>query len=717
MTKSYVYDVEIFPNFLGITFIPENTNQKIIDGYIKVDKLLRTKIDTMSLDDVIKYREMKEKLLQAMNIKQFNVYKFKDNERNDLPLIMNFFQSHKVLTGYNSVNYDDIMLDLIINEYKYVDNEGYHKKDNNHFTFFMFKHSDECVHFGKGYNKLLNFNKWYKRPYTSRDIQKILYLDKSFTSLKQVAICLKWYRIQDLPLPYDRPISEEDVDNINDYNVNDVLITLTLKRNQKAEISLREQLSEKFDIDCRNLSRSSIGKAITTKLYSKFSGLEARQFVNSSTDRRTVNIESIISDKIKFVTPELNSLLDLVKKQVIHVGTTKFSHEFLFRGTIYNMALGGLHSKDDPHIFTNDGCIIRDADVASFYPNGIIQFGVCPAHLDKESFVNTVKYTTITRVNAKHKGKKLEKEGKYEEAEVYNTEANGLKIAINRMYGAFRDKFDYLYDPLCTYTITVNLQLTLLMLIEDLEEHGIHVISANTDGIVCKFDPSQEDVYYTCCKRWEQYTNFELEYTDYEKYLRNDVNNYIAIKKGFAEQVANGDRDGAEKHFVKRKGLFIETIEFNKGYNSPVVSKALNKFLLYNIPCDETIENHIKSSPEAIYDYCISQKSDAKFAIIYRHIVDGKVVDDVLQKSNRFYVCNIGISSGTLIKKEKAISKKENRIIARVAVQPFNDYYYKDDYAIDMSYYKNECTKVLYGVSTKKKIKKQGMVATMGSLF
>ena len=52
------------------------------------------------------------------------------------------------------------------------------------------------------------------------------------------------------------------------------------------------------------------------------------------------------------------------------------------------------------------------------------------------------------------------------------------------MYGAFRDINDYLYDPKCTYKVTINLQLCLLMLIEALELKGIKVISANTDGIV-----------------------------------------------------------------------------------------------------------------------------------------------------------------------------------------------------------------------------------------
>lgn len=60
------------------------------------------------------------------------------------------------------------------------------------------------------------------------------------------------------------------------------------------------------------------------------------------------------------------------------------------------------------------------------------------------------------------------------------------------MYGAFRDSNDFLYDPYCTYRTTINLQLCLIMLIEELELNGINVVSANTDGIVCKIPYHQK---------------------------------------------------------------------------------------------------------------------------------------------------------------------------------------------------------------------------------
>ena len=77
------------------------------------------------------------------------------------------------------------------------------------------------------------------------------------------------------------------------------------------------------------------------------------------------------------------------------------------------------------------------------------------------------------------------------------------------------------------------------MLIEALELKGIKVISANTDGIVCIIKPEQEADYKACCDWWQEYNNFELEFTNYEKYLRNDVKIILLLKKVFKMLMIN----------------------------------------------------------------------------------------------------------------------------------------------------------------------------------
>mgnify|MGYP000764382750 CR=1 FL=1 len=117
------------------------------------------------------------------------------------------------------------------------------------------------------------------------------------------------------------------------------------------------------------MSRSSIGKAITTSLYEKFSGIDRKDFMDTKTDRWKIKVSSILSPKLKFQTKILNDLLRTVAQSTIVVGSTKdedkFKHEFQFGDAVYTMALGGLHSQDKPGLLiaSEIGACIRDADV------------------------------------------------------------------------------------------------------------------------------------------------------------------------------------------------------------------------------------------------------------------------------------------------------------------------------------------------------------------
>jgi hypothetical protein len=383
------------------------------------------------------------------------------------------------------------------------------------------------------------------------------------------------------------------------------------------------------------------------------------------------------------------------------------------------MAKGGLHSKDDAGIYQildNPDMILRDADVTSFYPKTVLNLRIAPAHLDGPVFLGIVEYVMNSRVRAKKSFDELYKTDPAL-AEIVKKKAEIYKIAINRMYGAFKDAYDYLYDPMCTYKTTINGQLYLMSLIEELELNQIHVISANTDGIICYFNKSLEDTYKKICENWEKKYDFSLEFTDYEKYIRNDVNNYIAIKKGFYSKYF-ADRDIAEdipslrktleKKFIKRKGLFITNPDFSMGFINPIVSIALNNFYIYGDDLLGTMKEHIKKK-NGIYDFCITQKIDKKFSAEYHRIVDGKLTIETLQQYNRFYVCNR--NSGNILKRNT--DNKLTSIVAKKNLIILNTYKNEEVDDILFKYYVDECFKIIYGSSTGtgKKYKKVGISA------
>lgn len=88
-----------------------------------------------------------------------------------------------------------------------------------------------------------------------------------------------------------------------------------------------------------------------------------------------------------------------------------------------SLGLGGIHSVDKPGIFkAENGMILLDADVVSYYPASIIAYNICPEHLDKEIF----KQILIDALADRKKYKKKKKEGT-----IYAALEYGLKIALN----------------------------------------------------------------------------------------------------------------------------------------------------------------------------------------------------------------------------------------------------------------------------------------------
>lgn len=694
--ETFVYDVECYPNFFEVSFIPLTVDVKYIKAYIKAD--------------MAGNKEDKKALLKAMQARTFMIFKGEGKDtysKNDTVLLADFMSRYKILYGYNSYGYDSLMMDIFLHHYKMFYKDGYNK-EGVHITKFLNTYSKQIIDYGKGFRWTLEFYRYYKRPYTDRDIQKILYLDKSFTGLKKVAINLKWYRIQELPISPYKIIHSSQIFDVTDYNINDVLITHALIIDQKDELEIRDVGSAEFKIDLTNMSRSSIGKALVTKYYNMLTGIAIKDFIYTKTNRFVIRVASIIDRRIKFKTPEFNKLYKDIVSSTIYItkndDKSSWGFSLLYNGTKYIVAKGGLHSKDDPRVFeilTKLNMLMRDADVTSFYPKNILNLRISPKHLIAKAFLTIVDYVMTARVKAKHEFTAIAKSNPKMSA-MLKKKAEIYKIAINRMYGAFKDAFDYLYDPECTYKTTINGQLYLLMLVEELEINGIHVISANTDGIVALFDKSLESEYKRICSEWEKSLDFELEYTDYEKYIRFNVNNYIAIKKGFyadheIAKVSKKDtpesRKELEKKYIKRKGLFIEKPDFSMGFINPVVNMALSNFYIYETPITEFLKKHAKKQ-DGIYDFCITQRVDKKFQLEWHKIVDGLLVKDVLQQYVRFYVSSK--NTGNILKFNPE-TKKYTSIVANQNLQLLNVYRGEIITDINFSYYIKECNKVIYG--------------------
>lgn len=577
-------------------------------------------------------------------------------DKDDTEKLKRFLSKEMILVGYNNHSYDDPML-------RYIKSYNSTKINSDLFEF-----SSKLVDDNYRQDKtVLTFR--YPRGTTelwhSVDLMKIMGFNNIGISLKQISINLKWHKIQDIPLEINERVGINDLSMIIEYNLNDVLITKRLYEEIEPIRKLRIELSRLYNIDLTSASDSHVANLILEDIYEKTLRADISDLRGKRTHREKILIGDCIADFVEFNTPQLKELVKEISATMVYkYKKYYYSKTIYFANCEFGLGIGGLHTKDSPGIFSSDeNVLIQDMDVASYYPNLIINNNFYPEHLGP-SFIKVLKKITRERLKAKKDGDKVK--------------ADGLKITINSIFGKLGFEYFWLYDPKQFISTTINGQLGLLMLIEQLYLSGISIISANTDGIICSIPREKLEEYYDISRKWEKKTGLELEYTPYKKYIRRDVNSYITEKE-----------DGS----TKEKGIFVRDIDLKRGYRMPIVAEALYQYFVNNIPVRKTLE-----SSKDILDFCISQKTGSNF-IMELHKLDNI---EKLQKTNRFFISNSG---GVLLKRDKYSNRLTGLYVGNYATilnnydksKPFSEY------DINYSFYEQEVMKIINDIQPPQK--------------
>lgn len=382
-------------------------------------------------------------------------------------------------------------------------------------------------------------------------------------SLKLYGGRLHTKRLQDLPIEPDTLISPEQRLQLISYCGNDLQVTVELYTHLLPQIELREHMTKEYGVDLRSKSDAQIAEAVIRSQLTKILGTAPQKasipkgtafkykhpafLLFKSPGLRDLLREIVDSD---FIIDENGSPIEpaALKDNAITIG----------KG-VYRLGIGGLHSSEvSVAHHADEKYMLLDRDVASYYPNIILNCNLFPGHLTA-AFLKVYRNIVETRLKAKRDGNSVV--------------ANALKIVANGSFGKFGSRYSLLYAPALMIQVTVTGQLALLMLIESLEAAGIEVVSANTDGIVIKCLRSRSDELLGLVQAWEKVTGFETEETQYRAIFSRDVNNYIALKA---------------KGGYKGKGAFAPT-SISKNPQNNICVEAVCAWLEHGTPIRQTI--------------------------------------------------------------------------------------------------------------------------------
>ena len=238
---------------------------------------------------------------------------------------------------------------------------------------------------------------------------------------------------------------------------------------------------------------------------------------------------------------------------------TPYEHFEITNDDYYGMTLqikeGGIHA-------SHDGLEIDQpswsADVASYYPNEIIN-----RKLLNEKLLANYQAILTKRLELKKQKDPIEK--------IY-------KLVINKVYGYTGDGASSFYDNQASFSICLNGQFQLLVLVEWLSQAQIvkQWIQMNTDGI--QFIPIDESpqtvaIYEQILQKWEHWFNFQLETTKFKYFMNFNVSTYIGI---------------TDDHKIKNKGKYYKDVQMDisaPGYTFAdlVFQQNIISHLLHNL--------------------------------------------------------------------------------------------------------------------------------------
>lgn len=605
------------------------------------------------------------------------------NQLEELRNYLHSIRSTNRLIGYNNHNYDDVVITFI---YDYL--SEYNSSTNYlEITSRLKRVSDAIIKEDGDYRQRKFLNKLRKTcPFKTMDLAKLWFSKKLMVSLKSLQITMDYENVEEMVVDWEEDLETNRINSLLGYNKNDVLSTYFLLEKSIEIIEIRLHIEEEYGIECLSLDHVNTGVAILAHRYKEITGHEPEKYPHPT----EILISDIILDKIKFETPIFNSVLEDVKKHV-HVephtrkdkeyddwedDDFKFSRQFVHYGVLYSFGIGGIHSINKPGIIKpKKGWILMECDVASLYPNMILQNECIPRHLG-EIFEQV--FATILK-------ERLEAKALKKTIDMYKLVDEALKFALNGITGNMGSKYSWAYDPAQVLKIRINGQLLLLMLVENLINIGCEIVSVNTDGINAMIPEDKLKEYYTVCSEWEEMAKLELEFNEYEKLVMRDVNCYLAVKQGFTE-LYKTDKSTALASKISTIGDFTEKLQIGKGMETPrIVARALVNYFVEGITIEETVE-----SENDFKMFLMSQKISSKFKV--RHGMDKNI-----QRINRYYASKKG---AYLCKYENDPDDFKKVITYPVILANNFDTLLEnaetiEDLNIDYGYYKNMCRKAI----------------------
>ena len=523
------------------------------------------------------------------------------NRKNQLTELVDFFffknTGDKMFCGYNNKHYDDVIINYLIDFYYKMDSLSYLKICNS-----LFNLSSTIVTSEEGDTS--KFKRWkYAKYFYSMDLLTMLFSSKLRVGLKEMQVTMHYKNVEEYSGDFNQFLPDSEIDNMIEYNINDVESTTELLNRLKDDVQLRLFIEKEYGIDALSMDSVKFGETLLLKKYCEETRLSEQYVKTLRSPMDYIPLKDVILPFISYKNPKLQDVLKDMKSQVVYSKERKsYEKKFVLSNVRYSVGVGGIHSLHTPQIFVpSDNEYIGHSDVASMYPSFIIKYKWIPRHLGKE-FWQVYSQIYKERIEAKHSGQKLKN--------------LALKLTLNSVTGKMQQETSWMYDPFSVFKIRINGQLILLMLVDRLLELNCKIVQVNTDGVMYIAQKTQREAVQEAVSEVERLTQLTFESDDYEAFYQYAINDYFGVEKGYSQS--------HDPKLIEKKGMFITDPRLGKGLAPAIIPKAVINYFLTKQPTSEYIKNS-----KNIEDFLMYQRVDKKFKVLHG--------DVPIQRINRFY--------------------------------------------------------------------------------
>lgn len=656
----YVYDIEVFQNVFHCTAKNTETGQ-----YYKFEISCRK-------------NELKQ-LVDFFYTIRNNSYSWNDIYTTDIQ-----FNTNKIFAGYNNLHYDNAIINYIISYYDKMINMNYLRICDSLYNLSKIITTSNDISAWKRWKYAVNFETF--------DILTMLYSQKLRVGLKEIQVTMQYKNVLEFAHDWTKPLDTDLIDEMIEYNINDVDSTEALLNKCKDKVELRIAIEDEYGVRVLSKDGVNIGMKILTQKYLEKTGLTWWDIKDLRSPADVIALNEVILPFIEYRDPILKNVLSDMKNQIVSPGRKGYENKFVFRGLRYSVGVGGIHSVNNPEIIIpKEDEMLIDIDVASLYPSMLIEYKFYPKHLGPE-FLEVYSQIKNERIEAKHTGNKVKNET--------------LKLALNGLSGNLQNEHNFCYSPFAVMQIRINGQLLLLMLAESLTDIGCRIVQANTDGLFVLLKKDSYSKVQEICRSWEQQTKLVLEEDRFEAMYQYAINDYIAVSEGYQEIKklfkTNPEKalnkkgkpytslDAIKDDYIKEKGMFITKVLLGKGMSPKIIPEAIRDYFIDNIPVRDTIYNC-----KDINKFLTYQKVDKKFSVEYNN--------NLIQRINRFYASTNGPYLYKCLVDSEGRRTNFTNLLTASGITILNKFDNKpiEERKINYRYYLKECLKIIEELEPK----------------